>query len=51
LQQAQKPLSTRNAGLRIDHFLMSPSIANRLVAAEVGRDVRGRERASDHAPI
>ena len=41
----------RNAGLRIDHFLLSPSIADRLVAAGVDRDVRGRERASDHAPV
>jgi exodeoxyribonuclease III len=41
----------RNAGLRIDHLLLSPSIAGRLVAAEVDRDVRGRERASDHAPV
>jgi exodeoxyribonuclease III len=40
----------RNAGLRIDHLLLSPSIAGRLVAAEVDRDVRGREHASDHAP-
>jgi exodeoxyribonuclease-3 len=41
----------RNTGLRIDHFLLSPSIADRLVAAGVDRDVRGRERASDHAPV
>ena len=34
----------RNAGLRIDHFLLSPTIADRLVAAGVDRDVRGRER-------
>jgi exodeoxyribonuclease-3 len=41
----------RDAGLRIDHLLLSPSIAGRLVAADVDRDVRGRERASDHAPV
>jgi exodeoxyribonuclease-3 len=40
----------RDAGLRIDHLLLSPSIAGRLVAAEVDRDVRSRDRASDHAP-
>ena len=40
----------RDAGLRIDHLLLSPSIADRLVAAEVDREVRGREKASDHAP-
>jgi DDE domain/RibD C-terminal domain len=41
----------RNAGLRIDHLLLSPAIGGRLVAAEVDRDIRGRERASDHAPV
>jgi exodeoxyribonuclease III len=40
----------RNAGLRIDHLLLSPSLAPRLFAADVDRDVRGREKASDHAP-
>jgi exodeoxyribonuclease-3 len=41
----------RNAGLRIDHLLLSPAIAGRLVAAGVDRDVRGWEKASDHAPV
>jgi exodeoxyribonuclease-3 len=40
----------RNAGLRIDHLLLSPSLATRLVAADVDREVRGWEHASDHAP-
>lgn len=40
----------RDAGLRIDHFLLSPVLAERLAASGVDRDVRGRERASDHAP-
>jgi exodeoxyribonuclease III len=40
----------RNAGLRIDHLLLSPSVAERLVAADVDREVRGWEKASDHAP-
>jgi len=40
----------RNAGLRIDHLLLSPTIAGRLVAAGVDRDVRGWEKTSDHAP-
>ena len=40
----------RNAGLRIDHLLLSPSIVGRLVAADVDRQVRGWEKASDHAP-
>ncbi|MDN3657912.1 exodeoxyribonuclease III [Ferruginibacter paludis] len=41
----------RNAGLRIDHFLLSPKIAKRLTAAGVDRDVRGWEKSSDHAPV
>ena len=41
----------RDAGLRIDHLLLSPSIAGRLVAAEVDREIRGRQKASDHAPV
>ena len=41
----------RNAGLRIDHFLLSPSLAKKLKAAGVDRDVRGRPGASDHAPV
>lgn len=40
----------RNAGLRIDHLLLSPSLAGTLKAAEVDREVRGREKPSDHAP-
>jgi exodeoxyribonuclease-3 len=41
----------RNAGLRIDHFLLSPVVAKRLSAAGVDRDVRGWEKSSDHAPV
>lgn len=40
----------RDAGLRIDHLLLSPSLAGALKAAGVDRDVRGREKPSDHAP-
>jgi exodeoxyribonuclease III len=40
----------RNAGLRIDHLLLNPIMAKRLVAADVDRHVRGWEKASDHAP-
>ncbi|MBS0540310.1 MAG: exodeoxyribonuclease III [Proteobacteria bacterium] len=42
---------TRNAGLRIDHFLLNPAAADRLVAADVDRMVRGWEKTSDHAPV
>lgn len=41
----------RDAGLRIDHLLLSPMLAKRLVAAEVDRDVRGWEKTSDHASV
>jgi exodeoxyribonuclease III len=40
----------RDAGLRIDHLLLSPSLAGRLVRAEVDSGVRGWEKTSDHAP-
>lgn len=40
----------RDAGLRIDHLLLSPALASRLVSAGVDRAVRGRDHASDHAP-
>jgi len=40
----------RDAGLRLDHLLLSAPLASRLVAAGVDREVRGREGASDHAP-
>lgn len=40
----------RDGGMRLDHLLVSPSLAPRLVAAGVDRMVRGRENASDHAP-
>ena len=41
----------RNAGLRIDHFLLSPHLDARLLAAGVDRNVRGWEKTSDHAPV
>jgi exodeoxyribonuclease-3 len=41
----------RNAGLRLDHLLLSKTIAPRLLDAGVDRHVRGRDGASDHAPV
>ena len=41
----------RDAGLRIDHLLVSPALLPRLVDGRVDRDVRGRPNASDHAPV
>jgi len=40
----------RDAGIRIDHLLLSPDLAPRLVSAGVDRDVRALEKTSDHAP-
>jgi exodeoxyribonuclease-3 len=40
----------RDAGLRIDHLLLSAQVAPRLVDAGVDRDVRALQGASDHAP-
>lgn len=40
----------RNAGLRIDHFLLSPGVDKMLISAGVDHHVRGWEKSSDHAP-
>ena len=40
----------RDAGLRLDHLLLSPVLAPRLLKAGVDRQLRGEEGASDHAP-
>ena len=40
----------RDAGLRLDHLLLSRESARRLLHAGVDRDVRGKPGASDHAP-
>ena len=41
----------RDHGFRIDHALLSPELADKLIAAGVDKEYRGRERASDHAPM
>lgn len=41
----------RDAGMRLDHILVSPSLVDRLRAAGVDRHVRGKKDASDHAPV
>ncbi len=40
----------RDHGFRIDHLLLSPAVADRLVSCGVDKEHRGREKASDHAP-
>lgn len=41
----------RNAGLRIDHFLLSPQLKDKLIAGGVDKEVRGWEKTSDHTPV
>jgi len=41
----------RDAGIRIDHFLLSPTLGKRLKACGVSKHVRGWEKTSDHAPV
>ena len=41
----------RDHGFRIDHALLSPELADRLESCGVDKDHRGREKASDHAPM
>ena len=38
-------------GMRIDHFLLSPALADRLVAADIDKKPRAQEKASDHTPV
>lgn len=41
----------RDAGLRIDHFLLNPILSKRLKTGAVDRHVRGWEKTSDHCPV
>jgi exodeoxyribonuclease-3 len=41
----------KNQGLRIDHLLLSPQAADRLRSVEIDKNMRGREKPSDHVPI
>jgi exodeoxyribonuclease-3 len=41
----------RNDGIRIDHFLLTPQAADLLTDCQIDKDVRGREKPSDHVPI
>lgn len=42
---------SRDAGIRMDHFLLSPDLAKKLKAGGVDREVRSWEKTSDHAPV
>ncbi|MFN3994003.1 MAG: exodeoxyribonuclease III [Tabrizicola flagellatus] len=41
----------RNNGIRIDHVMCSPQVADRLEGAGIDRAVRGRDKPSDHVPV
>lgn len=41
----------KDQGIRIDHFLLSPEIADRLISCEIDRTPRGWDKPSDHTPI
>ena len=41
----------QNKGIRIDHFLLTPDLADQLVTCDIDRTPRGWEKASDHTPI
>jgi exodeoxyribonuclease-3 len=41
----------RNHGLRIDHFLLSPAIADRMTDCTIQSEMRGGEKPSDHVPV
>ncbi|MFY0309249.1 exodeoxyribonuclease III [Leisingera sp. D0M16] len=41
----------RDDGIRIDHFLLTPQAADLLLDCQIDRDVRGREKPSDHVPV
>lgn len=41
----------RNDGIRIDHFLLTPQAADLLRDCQIDKDVRGREKPSDHVPV
>jgi exodeoxyribonuclease-3 len=41
----------RNHGLRIDHFLLSPAVADRMTACTIQSEMRAREKPSDHVPV
>ena len=40
-----------NRGIRIDHFLLSPALADRLESCEIDKEPRGQDKPSDHTPI
>ena len=41
----------KNNGIRIDHLLLSPEAADKLQSVVIDKEMRGRDKASDHTPV
>jgi exodeoxyribonuclease-3 len=41
----------KNHGIRIDHFLTSPSVTDRVIRCQIDKEPRSANKASDHTPI
>ena len=41
----------KNNGIRIDHLLLSPEAADKLQSVTIDKEMRGRDKASDHTPV
>ncbi len=41
----------KNQGIRIDHFLLSPALADRLISCHIDKGPRGWDKPSDHTPV
>ncbi|WP_121631862.1 exodeoxyribonuclease III [Tropicibacter alexandrii] len=41
----------RNNGIRIDHFLLTPQAADLMTDCQIDKDIRAREKPSDHVPV
>ena len=46
----ERTVQLKTAGMRLDHFLLSPDLAARLIDAGISKAARAEEGASDHAP-
>ena len=41
----------KDLGIRIDHFLLSPTVTDRLISCTIDKEPRGEESPSDHTPV
>ncbi|MEM7489438.1 MAG: endonuclease/exonuclease/phosphatase family protein, partial [Pseudomonadota bacterium] len=47
----QRGAYDRNDGIRIDHFLLSPAVADAMTDCTIEADMRARAKPSDHVPV